>query len=99
MLAVCAGYQIVGNSFTVGDNDEVISGLGLLDVTTTRGPVRAVGEIISRWNGRDGREQWLTGFENHGGTPVSDPAWSRQPQWRSASEIATTALKARSPAR
>jgi lipid II isoglutaminyl synthase (glutamine-hydrolysing) len=67
VLAVCAGYQIVGKSFTVGYKNEVISGLGLLDVTTTRGPVRAVGEIISRWNGRDGNEQWLTGFENHGG--------------------------------
>jgi CobQ-like glutamine amidotransferase family enzyme len=67
VLAVCAGYQIVGMSFTVGYKDEVISGLGLLDVTTTRGPVRAVGEIISRWKGGDGQEQWLTGFENHGG--------------------------------
>jgi CobQ-like glutamine amidotransferase family enzyme len=67
VLAVCAGYQIVGNSFTVGYKDEVISGLGLLDISTTRGPVRAVGEIISRWNGRDGNGQWLTGFENHGG--------------------------------
>jgi lipid II isoglutaminyl synthase (glutamine-hydrolysing) len=36
-------------------------------VTTTRGPVRAVGEILSRWQDRDGEEQWLTGFENHGG--------------------------------
>jgi CobQ-like glutamine amidotransferase family enzyme len=67
ILAVCAGYQILGNSFTVGYKDEVISGLGLLDVTTVRGPVRAVGEIISRWNDRDGDDQWLTGFENHGG--------------------------------
>src|SRR4029453_2483040 len=67
VLAVCAGYQIVGNNFTVGYQDEVISGLGLLDVTTTRGPARAVGEIISHWNGRDGNDQWLTGFENHGG--------------------------------
>jgi len=67
ILAVCAGYQIAGNSFTVGYKDEVITGLGLLDVTTTRGPARAVGEIISRWNGRDGDDQWLTGFENHGG--------------------------------
>jgi lipid II isoglutaminyl synthase (glutamine-hydrolysing) len=67
ILAVCAGYQIVGNNFTVGYQDEVISGLGLLDVTTTRGPVRAVGEIISHWNGRDGNDQWLSGFENHGG--------------------------------
>jgi lipid II isoglutaminyl synthase (glutamine-hydrolysing) len=67
ILAVCAGYQIVGNSFTVGYQYEEIPGLGLLDVTTTRGPVRAVGEIISRWNGRAGVDQWLTGFENHGG--------------------------------
>jgi len=67
VLAVCAGYQIVGRSFTVGENHDVIEGLGLLDVTTTRGPVRAVGEILSRWIGRDGDEQWLTGFENHGG--------------------------------
>jgi CobQ-like glutamine amidotransferase family enzyme len=67
VLAVCAGYQIVGKSFTVGYKNDVISGLGLLDVTTTRGPVRAVGEIISRWNGRAGNDQLLTGFENHGG--------------------------------
>ena len=67
VLAVCAGYQIVGNSFTVGENDDVIEGLGLLDVTTTRGPVRAVGEILSRWTDRDGDAQWLSGFENHGG--------------------------------
>jgi len=67
VFAVCAGYQIVGKSFTVGADDEVIEGLGLLDVITTRGPVRAVGEILSRWEDRDGDEQWLTGFENHGG--------------------------------
>jgi lipid II isoglutaminyl synthase (glutamine-hydrolysing) len=67
VFAVCAGYQIIGRSFTVGADDDVIEGLGLLDVTTTRGPVRAVGEILSRWDDRDGDEQWLTGFENHGG--------------------------------
>lgn len=67
VLAVCAGYQIVGKSFTVGDQDEVVEGLGLLDVTTTRGPVRAVGEILSRWEGAEGEDQWISGFENHGG--------------------------------
>jgi CobQ-like glutamine amidotransferase family enzyme len=67
VFAVCAGYQIIGRSFTVGDDDAVVEGLDLLDVTTTRGPVRAVGEILSRWNGREGEDQWLTGFENHGG--------------------------------
>ena len=56
VFAVCAGYQIVGNSFTVGDRRRGRStGLGLLDVTTTRGPVRAVGEILSRaGDGHDG---------------------------------------------
>jgi CobQ-like glutamine amidotransferase family enzyme len=73
VLAVCAGYQIVGRSFTVGDDDRVIEGLGLLDVTTTRGPVRAVGEILSRWTGHDSDDQWLTGFENHGGYTVLGP--------------------------
>lgn len=67
VFAVCAGYQIVGNSFTVGERDEVIEGLGLLDVSTSRGPTRAVGEILSRWHGRDGDDALLTGFENHGG--------------------------------
>ena len=67
VFAVCAGYQILGNTFTVGDNDTVTPGLGLLDVTTTRGPQRAVGELLGRWIGHDGEEQWLTGFENHGG--------------------------------
>lgn len=67
VFAVCAGYQILGRSFTVGDNDAVTEGLGLLDVTTTRGPQRAVGELLGRWIGHDGEEQWLTGFENHGG--------------------------------
>src|SRR4051812_8193972 len=85
VLAVCAGYQILGRSFTVGAvsdapraDDEVIEGLGLLDVTTTRGPVRAVGEILTRWSGpgsqgRTGNDQWLTGFENHGGYTVLGP--------------------------
>lgn len=67
VLAVCAGYQIAGRSFTVGDNDEIVEGLGLLDVTTTRAEVRAVGEILTRWEGRTGDDAWLTGFENHGG--------------------------------
>lgn len=67
LLAVCAGYQICGQTFTVGDNDTVIDGLGVLDVTTRRGPTRAVGEILTRWTKPDGTSTLLTGFENHGG--------------------------------
>lgn len=67
IFAVCAGYQILGCTFGVGDADEPREGLGLLDVTTTRGPQRAVGEVLHRWIGREGDDQWITGFENHGG--------------------------------
>jgi CobQ-like glutamine amidotransferase family enzyme len=73
VFAVCAGYQILGKTFTVGDDDTLTPGLGLLDVTTTRGPVRAVGELLGRWIGHDGEEQWLTGFENHGGYTTLGP--------------------------
>lgn len=67
VLAVCAGYQILGKTFTVGENDDVVDGLGLLDVTTTRGPHRAVGELLGTWSGADGEARTITGFENHGG--------------------------------
>jgi CobQ-like glutamine amidotransferase family enzyme len=67
LFAVCAGFQITGQSFTVGHADEVIPGLGLLDVETRRGPKRAVGEILTRWTKPDGTQSIITGFENHGG--------------------------------
>lgn len=73
VFAVCAGFQILGTSFTLGERDDVIRGLGVLDVATTRGPVRAVGELLSRWIGRDGEESCLTGFENHGGYTTLGP--------------------------
>ncbi len=63
VLAVCAGYQIVGRSFA-GADGRPLPGLGLLDVSTTKptGP-RAVGEILAESPGLP----VLTGFENHGG--------------------------------
>ncbi len=73
LFAVCAGYQIVGKTFTVGDNDDVIEGLGLLDVTTRRGPERAVGEVLSHWTKPDGTASLITGFENHGGFTYLGP--------------------------
>jgi CobQ-like glutamine amidotransferase family enzyme len=73
LFAVCAGYQIVGKTFTVGDNDDVIEGLGLLDVTTRRGAERAVGEVLSHWTKPDGTESLITGFENHGGFTYLGP--------------------------
>ena len=73
LFAVCAGYQIAGKTFTVGEDDEVIDGLGLLDVTTRRGTERAVGEILTHWTRPDGTESLITGFENHGGFTTLGP--------------------------
>jgi CobQ-like glutamine amidotransferase family enzyme len=62
VLAVCAGYQILGHSFP-GAHGAITDGLGLLDVTTRRGERRAVGEILLE----DSHGHLLTGFENHAG--------------------------------
>lgn len=87
VFGVCAGYQILGRTFTVGDHDEVMPGLGLLDVETRRGPERAVGEILTTLRPLPGDvtpitggDALVTGFENHGGittpgsgvTPLAD---------------------------
>jgi len=67
VFAVCAGYQICGTTFTVGEHDDVVPGLGILDVETRRGDIRAVGEILYSWTKPDGTSSLVTGFENHGG--------------------------------
>ena len=71
VLAVCAGYQILGTSFT--DSGGVVhSGLGLLDVETRPLPQRAVGEMVVEPAIPVGP---LVGFENHrGGTALGADA-------------------------
>ena len=67
VLAVCAGYQIVGRSFP-GSDGSVLEGVGLLDVTTTKGTgTRAVGELLASPVDGAGHLPLLTGFENHAG--------------------------------
>lgn len=73
VLAICAGYQLLGHEFPDA-NGNASPGLGLLDVYTDRLPQRAVGELAAEPNNRDftaaGIEtltQTLTGYENHGG--------------------------------
>jgi CobQ-like glutamine amidotransferase family enzyme len=64
VLAVCAGYQLFGASFFA--KGARCAGLGLLDITSDRGPTRAVGEVRGDIDPRLGLPP-LTGFENHGG--------------------------------
>ncbi|HLK01943.1 MAG TPA: glutamine amidotransferase [Streptosporangiaceae bacterium] len=65
VLAVCAGYQIVGTEFG-GVDGEPVAGLGLIDIRSGRGDRRGVGEILADVDPALGVER-LTGFENHQG--------------------------------
>jgi CobQ-like glutamine amidotransferase family enzyme len=64
VLAVCAGYQLLGESFFA--KGQKVAGLGLLDLRSDRGPTRAVGELAGKVDAELGLPT-LTGFENHGG--------------------------------
>jgi lipid II isoglutaminyl synthase (glutamine-hydrolysing) len=68
VLAVCAGFQVVGRTFPGAEGD-VHGGVGLLDVDTVKGPApRAVGEVLVDVDQSPlGTLPVLTGFENHGG--------------------------------
>ncbi len=72
VLAVCAGFQVVGRSFP-GAQGEAHQGVGLLDVETVKGTgPRAVGEVLVE-PGPAVAVPVLTGFENHGGrTSLAD---------------------------
>jgi CobQ-like glutamine amidotransferase family enzyme len=66
ILAVCGGYQLLGESYQLGD--ERLPGVGLVDLHTVRseGP-RLIGNIAIEVELDPGKKRVLAGFENHGG--------------------------------
>lgn len=64
VFGVCAGYQILGSSFFAKGTK--YAGLELLDLSSDRGPSRAIGELAGNIDPRLGLPP-LSGFENHGG--------------------------------
>jgi CobQ-like glutamine amidotransferase family enzyme len=67
MLAVCGGYQLLGESYELGD--ESLPGLGLVDLRTVREPgERLIGNVVI-----DTELGRLAGFENHGGRTYLGP--------------------------
>lgn len=71
-LAVCAGFQLLGQGFTGADGHRE-PGLGLLDVECGRlTGERAVGELVTEPVGIPGLPT-LTGYENHQGSAVLGP--------------------------
>lgn len=72
VLAVCAGFQVLGNSFR-GPDGNATPGLGLLDVSTVRGEgPRIVGEVVVDTD-PDLGVGTLTGYENHAGVSTLGP--------------------------
>lgn len=81
-LGVCGGYQLMGNTFLMGDNRET-KGLGIIDVTTKAPGVevkqRCIGNLVAElssdiqqqlgqlYNGQKTVPQTIVGFENHSG--------------------------------
>ncbi|MGA9284424.1 MAG: glutamine amidotransferase [Solirubrobacteraceae bacterium] len=76
VLGVCGGYQLLGESYTLGDDQ--LEGVGLLDVRTVREPgERLVGNVAIEVDLGSPTDldpaagvvggQVLAGFENHGG--------------------------------
>ena len=65
VLAVCGGYQLLGESYVLGDRD--LPGIGLVDLRTVRGEgERLIGNCaIEADLGKGSRV--IAGFENHGG--------------------------------
>lgn len=73
VLAVCAGMQILGHSFTPASG-RPHAGLGLLDIVTVARARRAVGEVVVEPDARLLASR-LYGFENHlGGSTISSSA-------------------------
>ena len=77
IFAVCAGLQVLGESFRA--SGRVIDGVGLIDATTSPLTERAIGEVTSA-PVTDGSaitaelSAPLTGFENHLGATILGPA-------------------------
>jgi lipid II isoglutaminyl synthase (glutamine-hydrolysing) len=73
LLAVCGGYQLLGHSYQMGDDE--LPGLGIADLMTVREPgERLIGNVAIEADLGAG-SRLIAGFENHGGrTYLGDAA-------------------------
>ena len=67
LIAICAGFQILGKQFPVGGG-KFCAGLDIIDVITQPGEPRIIGEVITE-SVIPGVGK-LTGFENHSGRTI-----------------------------
>jgi lipid II isoglutaminyl synthase (glutamine-hydrolysing) len=72
LLSVCGGYQLLGQSYTTVDGQE-LPGAGLFDVRSLPGPKRHIGNVLVETD-LDGQQRTLVGFENHSGRTYLGPS-------------------------
>src|SRR3979411_1205239 len=72
VLAVCGGYQLLGESYVTADGKK-LPGLGLVDLHTVPGPKRNIGNIVIETSGLGLTPPTLVGFENHSGKTYLGP--------------------------
>ena len=72
VLAICAAIQVLGHWYETSSGERV-TGVGVLDVTTSPQPARTIGEVVSQPL-LPGLDQQFTGFENHRGGTLLGPA-------------------------
>ena len=65
LLAICGGYQLLGHYYMMGD--QRVEGLHILDVETTAGATRLIGNVAVDSPVCDAP---IVGFENHAGRTV-----------------------------
>ncbi len=70
MLAVCAGFQLLGTTYVRTDG-KTVAGLGLVEAATVAGARRRIGEVVVD-TGQPG-VGLLSGFENHAGITTLAP--------------------------
>jgi CobQ-like glutamine amidotransferase family enzyme len=71
VLGVCGGYQLLGESYEMGD--ETLPGVGLVDLKTVREPgERLIGNCAIEADLGTG-PRTIAGFENHGGRTYLGP--------------------------
>lgn len=65
LLAVCGGYQLLGNYYRL--QNKTVEGVGILDIYTEPGKRRLIGDVILETDFLPEAHRLVVGFENHGG--------------------------------
>ena len=75
VLAVCGGYQLLGEYYVTADGKR-LPGLGLVDLHTVPGSRRNIGNIVIETANLGLQPPTLVGFENHSGKTYLGPGLS-----------------------